>query len=39
MRRKSTWIGRLVTGRKSTALGSVRVGLPATSTMITEFKK
>jgi hypothetical protein len=39
MRRKSTWIGRLVTGWKSTAFGSVRVGLPATSTMTTEFMK
>ena len=28
MRRKSTWIGRLLTGWKSTAFGSVRVGLP-----------
>ena len=39
MRRKSTWIGRLETGWKSTALGSVRCGLPPTSTITTEFMK
>src|SRR3954464_9628515 len=39
IRRKSTWIGRLVTGWKSTALGKVRCGLPERSIITTEFMK
>jgi hypothetical protein len=39
MRRKSTWIGRLETGWKSTAFGRVRAGFPPTSIITTEFMK
>ena len=39
MRRKSTWIGRLETGWKSTAFGKVRCGLPWKSIITTEFMK
>ena len=39
MRRKSTCSGRSVTGWNCTSLGSVRIGLPPTSTITTEFMK
>ena len=39
MRRKSTWIGRSLTGWNSTSFGNVRCGLPPKSIMTTEFMK